>query len=95
MLFRRHAAYMCLKVKEFGRKDHVTLSPWEMQVFTTAAKIMDPQLFAAASLPDVETLRLDVTSTRLVQSPGVFSSIHTQAAISEGNGKRAYLKYLG
>ena len=94
MLFRFYAAYMCLQVEEFQQNHHVILSPWAMQVFSTAAKIMDPQLFAT-SLPDVGTLNIDVASTRLAQSPGVFSSFHTQAAISEGDGKRAYLKVFG
>ena len=94
MLFRFHAAYMCLQAEEFQQNHHVILSPWAMQVFSTAAKIMDPQLFAT-SLPDVGTLTIDAQSTLLAQSPGVFKKLHTQAAVSEGNGKRAYLKYLG
>ena len=91
-LVRFYAAYMCYMVQEFWRNHHVILSPWLVQVFWTAAKIMDPQI---TSLPDVETLTIDEQSTRLAQSPGVFSSFHTQAAISEGSGKRAYLKVFG
>ncbi len=92
MSFRFYAAYICLQVEEFWQKHHVILSPWVMQVFTTAAKIMDPQI---TSLPAVETLTIDAQSTRLAQSPGVFKELHTQAAISEGNGKRAYLQVFG
>ena len=92
MLFRFHAAHMCSLVEKFDKGHHVILSPWEMQVFWTAAKIMDPQL---TSLPDVGTLTIDAQSTRLAQSPGAFSSFHTQADISEGGGKLAYCKVFG
>ena len=94
MLFRFHAAHMCLLIDKFGKDHHVILSPWDMQVFSTAAKIMDSQL-EATSLPDVGTLTIDAQSTLLAQSPGVFKELHTQADISEGGGKRAYLTVFG